>query len=79
MIRVTIELVPLGIEDRKEKLGVIEVHNTLKNPSHPMWGTYIAKFKTAQGEDQVEVKNHFRAAGVLRLISDVMKAWEARR
>ena len=41
MIRVTIELVPFGVEERKEVLGIVEVAND--GTGNRETGNYIAK------------------------------------
>ena len=75
MIRITVEIVPLGLESLKEQIGFIEIINDGHHPECPDKGSYTAKFffhpKETGGKimrKTVHIKEHIRDSGIIPLI-----------
>ena len=67
MIRVTVELVPFGNEERKKVIGIMNIAND--GTGDREIGNYEARLEDDRGtEGTVFVKNHIRQEGVWRLI-----------
>ena len=68
MLRVTVEIVPFGIEAEKRTLAQISVINTGKHAGSPLWGNYRIE---ADGQLLFYVKNHLRSKGHEELLKRV--------
>ena len=67
MIRVTVELVPFGIEESKKTIGIMNIAND--GTGDRLTGNYEARLEDDAGtEATVMVKGHKRGDGVWTLI-----------
>ena len=67
MIRVTVELVPFGDEEKKKTIGIMNIANDGTGTKE--FGNYDARLEDDRGtEKTTKIQRHERAAGVWTLI-----------
>ena len=71
MLRLTLEIVPFGIESQKQTIDAIEIFNTGENEQRPDLGDYNA---VRGGKLIGQVKNHDRSDGALKLVRDMFES-----
>lgn len=70
MLRVTVEVVPLGDEDQKKVLGVIRIGNDATGTHE--YGNYVVR----HGVGKWRVEGHRRSDGWLSLVARALRALE---
>jgi hypothetical protein len=75
MIRVTIEMIPHGVEELKHTLGEIVIINTIDNPKRPRLGNYKILFedKSINEKKEIIIKNYERSRGIWALLEKILK------
>jgi hypothetical protein len=73
MIRVTIEMIPQGIEEKRETLASVQIVNTMNHPL-PGWGNYEVRITQGDVGENFEIKSHLRSDGLWKLLKRVF-AW----
>jgi hypothetical protein len=78
MLRVTIELVPHGQEDKCKTIGIATIFND-GTSKRPELGNYVGLFTTDKHEGMVYLDQHDRARNVWSLVYECLKLLEAKR
>jgi len=77
MIRVTVEIVPHGIEERKKTIGRINIVNTCKHKKRPVYGEYkvcVVDVGDAT-EDSFKIPTFKRSDGIWKLLFKIFKKY----
>lgn len=69
MLRVTVEIIPLGDEAKREVLGTLEIVNDGTSRHRPEYGNYRY---TLSGRRMRRITDHLRETGYWRLIRDIL-------
>jgi len=77
MIRIYVELVPYGIEERKKPIGEMYIINTGKNKRRPVFGDYRILIKNLEEdtEEELAIKNHNRSDGLWKLLFKIFRKY----
>lgn len=71
MLRLTLEMVPFGLEDRKYTIGVVEIANVGGNSKY---GNYVAIWKKEGEPDRkIEYKRFDRSTGAWSLVGKILR------
>ncbi|MFA5352624.1 MAG: hypothetical protein WC291_00170 [Thermodesulfovibrionales bacterium] len=72
MIRVTIEMVPFGIEAAKRPISTIQIVNTMEG-THEVGNYRAIIYENGEKKKAVEVKGFVRSRGAVQLLKEVLK------
>lgn len=73
MLRVTIELVPYGVEAEAKKIATMIIANDGSGDSY--WGNYVYAFKEDKSEiSSGSLSNHYRNQGAWTLVKRILNS-----
>lgn len=75
MIRVTIEIIPHGREELKNKIGEIVIGNTVDHENRPEYGNYVVSIRDLGRniKKDIKIKDHKRSDGVWVLLKKILE------